>query len=189
MIRLNLLPWREERRRERKQQFQRQLGLMAVLGLSVVLAMFAINTSRISLQEERNQLLNAENAKLDVHLREIQQLQQQIAALNARRNAVERLQSGRTYPVRLLDELANRVPQGVALKSVKQTDKLTLSGIAQSNARVSELLRALNTDAAWMGQPELGEIKSANLGQGRDARKIVEFSISLEQRTTEQVLK
>ncbi|NDC08776.1 MAG: fimbrial assembly protein [Oxalobacteraceae bacterium] len=172
MIRLNLLPWREERRRERKQQFQRQLGLMAVLGLSVVLAVFAINTRCIGLQEERNQLLSTENAKLDVHLREIQQLQQQIAALNARRSAVERLQSGRTYPVRLLDELANRVPQGVA-----------------SNARVSELLRALNTDAAWMGQPELGEIKSANLGQGRDARKIVEFSISLEQRTTEKGLK
>lgn len=189
MIRLNLLPWREERRRERKQQFQRQLGLMAVLGLSVVLAVFAINASFIGLQEERNQLLSSENAKLDGHLREIQQLQQQIAALKARRAAVERLQSGRSYPVRLLDELATRVPQGVALKSVKQTEKLALNGIAQSNARVSELLRALNTDAAWLGQPELGEIKSANVGQGRDAKKIVEFSISLEQRTPEEKLK
>ena len=109
--------------------------------------------------------------------------------MNARRAAVERLQSGRTYPVRLLDELATRVPQGVALKSVKQTDKLTLSGIAQSNARVSELLRALNTEATWLGQPELGEIKSATLGQGRDAKKIVEFSISLQQITPEEKLK
>jgi type IV pilus assembly protein PilN len=109
--------------------------------------------------------------------------------LNARRAAVERLQSGRTYPVRLLDELATRVPQGIALKSVKQTDKLTLIGVAQSNARVSELLRALNTDITWLGQPELGEIKSANLGQGRDAKKIVEFSISLHQRTPEEKLK
>lgn len=189
MIRLNLLPWREERRREHKQQFQRQLGLMAVLGLSVVLAVFAVNASSIGLQEERNQQLSAENAKLDVHLREIQQLQQQIAALKARRAAVERLQSGRSYPVRLLNELATRVPQGVALKSVKQTEKLALNGIAQSNARVSELLRALNTDAAWLGQPELGEIKSANVGQGRDAKKIVEFSINLEQRTPEEKLK
>ena len=189
MIRLNLLPWREDRRRERKQQFQRQLGLMAVLGLSVVLAVFVINTSYIGSQEERNQLLTAENIKLDTHLREIQQLQQQIAALNARRAAVERLQGGRTYPVRLLDELATRVPQGVALKSVKQTDKLTLSGIAQSNARVSELLRALNTEGTWLGQPELGEIKSATLGQGRDAKKIVEFSISLQQSTPEEKLK
>lgn len=172
MIRLNLLPWREERRRERKQQFQRQLGLMAALGLSVVLAVFVINTSCIGLQEERNQLLSTENAKLDIHLREIQELQKQIAALNARRVAVERLQSGRAYPVRLFDELANRVPQGVALKAVKQNDKLTLIGIAQSNARVSELLRALNTDAAWLGQPELGEIKSAALGQGRDVKKL-----------------
>jgi len=100
MIRLNLLPWREDRRRERKQQFQRQLGLMGALGLSVVLAVFVINTSCIGLQEERNQLLSAEIAKLDVSLREIQQLQQQIASLNARRTAVERLQIGRTYPVR-----------------------------------------------------------------------------------------
>lgn len=189
MIRLNLLPWREERRRERKQQFQRQIGLMAALGLSVVLAVFVINTHSIGLQEERNQLLSVENTKLDERLHEIRQLQQQIAALNARRAAVERLQSGRTYPVRLLDELATRVPQGVALKSVKQTDKLTLSGIAQSNARVSELLRALNADVTWLGQPELGEIKSANLGQGRDTKKIVEFSISLQQRTPEEKLK
>lgn len=189
MIRLNLLPWREERRRERKQQFQRQLGLMAALGLSVVLAVFIVNTSRIALQEERNQLLSTENAKLDVRLLEIQQLKQQIAALNARSAAVERLQSGRTYPVRLLDELARRVPQGIALKSVKQTDKLTLSGIAQSNARVSELLRALHTDDGWLGQPELGELKSANLGQGRDAKKIVEFSISVQQRALEEKLK
>jgi type IV pilus assembly protein PilN len=189
MIRLNLLPWREDRRRERKQQFQRQLGLMGALGLSVVLAVFVINTSCIGLQEERNQLLSAEIAKLDVRLREIQQLQQQIATLNARRAAVERLQSGRTYPVRLLDELATRVPQGIALKSVKQTDKLTLIGVAQSNARVSELLRALNTDITWLGQPELGETKSANLGQGRDAKKIVEFSISLHQPTPEEKLK
>jgi type IV pilus assembly protein PilN len=189
MIRLNLLPWREERRRERKHQFQRQLGLMAALGLSVVLAVFVINTSCIALQEERNQLLSTENAKLDIRLREIKQLQQQIAALNARRAAVERLQSGRTHPVRLLDELATRVPQGVALKSVKQSDKLTLSGIAQSNARVSEFLRALTTDDGWLGQPELGEIKSANLGQGRDTKKIVEFSISLQQRASEEKLK
>ncbi len=189
MIRLNLLPWREERRRERKRQFQRQLGLMSLLGLSVVLAVYVINASYISQQEERNQLLSSENAKLDTRLREIQQLQQQIAALNARRSAVERLQNGRTYPVRLLDELANRVPQGVALRSLKQTDKLALNGIAQSNARVSTFLRALHTDPDWLGRPVLGEIKSANIGQGRDAKKVVEFSISLEPHTAEETLK
>jgi type IV pilus assembly protein PilN len=185
VIRLNLLPWREERRRERKQQFQRQLGLMSVLGLSVVLAGYVINAGHISQQEERNQLLSTENAKLDIRLREIQQLQAQIAGLNARRAAVERLQNGRAYPVRLLDELATRVPQGVALKSLKQTDKLTLNGVAQSNARVSELLRALHTEVNWLGWPELGEIKSANLGQGRDAKKVVEFNISLKQHASE----
>lgn len=186
MIRLNLLPWREQRRRERKQQFQRQLGLVAVLALSVVLAVFVANLQTIAAQEARNQLLSSENAKLDIHIREIKQLEQQIAALNARRAAVDQLQTGRAYPVHMLDELATRVPQGMALRSIKQSDGLTLGGIAQSNARVSEFLRALNGSADWLGQPELGESKSANLGQGRDVKKIVEFSIRLEPRVPEQ---
>lgn len=179
MIRLNLLPWREQRRRERKQQFQRQLGLVAVLALSVVLAVFLANAGQIAIQWERNQLLTKENAQLDASIREIKELEQQIASLNARRLAVEQLQHGRAYPVRLLDELARCVPQGVALRSLKQSDGLVLSGVAQSNARVSEFLHALDDHASWFGQPELGEIKAANFGQGRDAKKVVEFSIRL----------
>ena len=179
MIRLNLLPWREQRRRERKQQFQRQLGLVSVLALSIVLAVFLANAGRIAIQSERNQLLSKENALLDASIREIKQLEQQIASLNARRAAVEQLQNGRAYPVRLLDELAHRVPQGIALRLLKQSDGLMLNGVAQSNARVSEFLHGLDDLASWFGQPELVEIKSANLGQGRDSKKVVEFSIRL----------
>lgn len=186
MIRLNLLPWREQRRRERKQQFQRQLGLVAALALSVVFAVFIANARTIAAQEARNHLLSSGNAKLDIQIREIRQLEQQIAVLNARRAAVDQLQTGRAYPVRMLDELVTRVPQGVALRSIKQADGLTLSGVAQSNARVSEFLRALDSSAEWLGQPELGEIKSANFGQGRDAKKVVEFNIRLEPRVPPQ---
>lgn len=186
MIRINLLSWREQRRNERKQQFQRQLGLVAVFALSVVLAIFIKNAQQTAAQDARNQLLGDENAKLDHYIREVQQLEQQIAALNMRRMAVEQLQLGRTYPVRLLADLAQRVPQGVALRSVKQSGSITLSGVAQSNTRISEFLQALESSAEWLGQPELGEIKSASLGQGRDVKKIVEFSIRLEPQAHDQ---
>ena len=182
MIRLNLLPWRDERRRERKRQFKRLLGLAATLGLVIVLAMFAINGGRIALQDARNQTLRSENAALDASLREIRNLKQQLDALDARRASVERLQASRKAPVHLFDELVNRVPQGVMLKSVKQSERLSLTGYAQSNGRVSEMLRSLDGGADWLGQPELVEIKSANLGQGRDARRVFEFAIALQPR-------
>ena len=182
MIRLNLLPWREERRRERKHQFKRLLGLAVTLGLVIVLAVYAINSGRIALQEARNHTLKSENDALDASLREIRNLKQQLAALDARRASVERLQASRKAPVHLLDELVNRVPQGVMLKSVKQAERLSIAGYAQSNGRVSELLRSLDAGAEWLGQPELVEIKSANLGQGRDARRVFEFTVALEPR-------
>ena len=180
MTRLNLLPWRDERRRERKRQFQRLLGLAATLGLVIVIAIFAVNGGRIALQEARNQMLTAENSALDISIREIRDLRQQIEALDARRASVERLQASRKSPVHLLDELVNRLPQGVILKSLKQGERLSLTGYAQSNGRVSELLRMLEAGAEWLGHPELVEIKSASLGQGRDARRLFEFTISME---------
>lgn len=180
MMKLNLLPWREERRRERKRQFKRLLGLAGTLGLAIVLAVFAFNGGRIALQEARNQMLTAENAALDASIREIRNLKQQIDALDARRVAVQRLQASRNGPVHLLDELVERVPQGVMLKSFKQAERLSLSGYAQSNGRVSELLRSLDAGAQWLGQPELVEIKAASLGQGRDARRLFEFTIAMD---------
>jgi type IV pilus assembly protein PilN len=179
MTKLNLLPWRDERRRERKRQFQRLLGLAGTLGLVIVLGVFAVNGGRIALQEGRNQTLTSENAALDISIREIRELKQQIEALHARRASVEHLQASRQVPVHLLDELVSRLPQGVMLKSVKQAERLSLTGYAQSNGRVSELLRSLEAGAEWLGQPELIEIKSASVGQGRDARRLFEFTIAL----------
>ncbi len=185
MMKLNLLPWREERRRERKRQFKRLLALACTLGLAIVLAVFAVNGGRAALQEARNQTLATENAALDASIREIRNLKQQIEALNARRASVERLQASRNGPVHLLDELVDRVPQGVMLKSVKQAERLALTGYAQSNGRVSELLRSLAAGAEWLGQPELVEIKSASLGQGRDARRLFEFTIAMQARAAQ----
>jgi len=179
MTAFNLLPWREVRRREQKRLFNGLLILSALCGLIVVLIVSAVNAAQLSTQQSRNTLLQSENRALDNRLREIKGLRQDIAALKARQHAVESLQSDRTRPVHLLDELATRVPSGVALKSMKQTDHLILTGLAQSNARVSELLRNLSQSSAWLGKAELVEIKATSLGQGKEARKVYEFNVNI----------
>lgn len=178
MAGFNLLPWRDARRRERRRQFMSLLGLTAVLALVMIIAGFVYNQRQLAQQQERRQLLTAEIALLDVRIGEIRRLRDQVAALTARRDAVQRLQQARLTPVRFLDELVSRVPQGVMLKSLQQNERITLSGYAQSGARVSELLRAL-ADLALVSAPELVEIKAAVLGQGRDARRVFEFSIAM----------
>jgi len=179
MIAFNLLPWREAQRRERKRLFNGLLVLSALCGLMVVLVVSAVNAAQLSKQHGRNALLRSENKTLDNRLREIKGLRLDIDALKARQHAVESLQSDRARPVHLLDELATRVPSGVALKSIKQSDHLVLTGLAQSNARVSELLRNLSQSSPWFGKSELVEIKAASLGQGKEARKVYEFNVTI----------
>lgn len=179
MMTFNLLPWREAQRRERKRLFNGMLVLSGLCGLIVVLMVGAVNAAHLSTQQSRNAMLQSENTILDSRLREIKNLRQDIDALKARQNAVENLQSDRSLPVRLLDELTNRVPSGVVLKSIKQTDHLVLTGLAQSNARVSELLRNLAESSSTLGQAELIEIKAASLGQGKETRKVYEFNVSI----------
>ncbi len=179
MIVFNLLPWREVQRRERRRLFNGMLVLKGLCGLIVVLMVGAVNAAHLSTQQGRNTMLLSENTILDSRLQEIKHLRQDIDALKARQNAVENLQSDRSLPVRLLDELANRVPSGVVLKSIRQTDHLVLTGFAQSNARVSELLRNLAESSSTMGQAELVEIKAASLGQGKEARKVYEFNVAI----------
>jgi type IV pilus assembly protein PilN len=179
MIRFNLLPWRDAQRRERKRAFNGNLLLAALLGFIVVLVVSGLNAASLADQSERHALLDAEIAVLDKSIREIASLRQDIDTLKARQSAVETLQANRNQPVYLMDELASLVPSGVILKSIKQADTIIISGYAQSNARVSELLRNLGTQAHWLTQPELVEIKSASYGQGKDARKIFEFNLSV----------
>jgi type IV pilus assembly protein PilN len=170
MIRFNFLPWREDERRQKKQLFQRQLVLCSLLGMSIVFVIWFINERRLQTQAERNAWLGSQIASLDIRLREIASLRRDIQALQARHQ-----------PVHLFQELAARTPDGVMLKSLAQGDHLSLSGYAVSNGRVSELLRNLDPVRTRLptAQPELVEIKSASFGEGREARKLFEFTITL----------
>lgn len=185
MTDFNLLPWREERRHERRRLFKSLLGLAALLGLAIVLAVFVFNERSLSRQRERQQLLTAEIALLDARIGEVRTLKEKIAVLTARRDAVVGLQQARSTPVRFLDELSDRIPQGVMLKSLQQADRISLTGFAQTGARVSEFLRAL-AGLTSVSHLELVEIKSATLGQGRDAKRVFEFSIAMDAAGTRQ---
>jgi len=180
MVRINLLPHREARRKERKAAFVAMLIAAVFAGGLVVLAVGGVIATRIASQNERNAYIQAENAKLDVQIKEIATLKQEIAALKARQQAVEDLQSDRNQPVYLMDELVKQVPEGTYLRSFKQTgQKVTLNGYAQSNERVSELLRNLGNVSPWLERPDLVEIRAATTGQGKDLRKVFEFTVNV----------
>jgi type IV pilus assembly protein PilN len=184
MIRINLLPHREMRRERRKKDF---LGLGILTGIVAAAVVFVVgvyNSNEISRQEERNTFVKVKNEELDGKIKEIASLRQEIDALKARQKAVEDLQSDRTVPVHLLDELVKYTPEGIFIKQIKQEEKkLTISGLAQSNEKVSELLRNLQSNTPWMEKPELIEIKSASLAasganSGREPKRVFEFLLS-----------
>jgi type IV pilus assembly protein PilN len=176
MIRLNLLPHREQKRQARKRQFISLAISLLVLGLAVVALVHVIMATRIDNQNSRNQLLTTEIAKLDEQIKEIDKLREQTQALLARKQVVETLQSNRTEAVHLLDQIVRQLPDGIYLRSVKQVDaKVTLTGYAQSNARVSTLMR--NIDASpWLQKPALVEIKAVSVG----AQRLNEFTLNLQ---------
>ena len=176
MVRINLLPHREQKRQARQRQFVSMAIALAVLGVVIVGLVHIIIVARIENQNGRNALLKTEIAKLDDQIKEIDKLREQTAALLARKQIVETLQSNRTEAVHLLDQLARDLPDGVYLKSVKQVGaKVTLVGYAQSNARVSTLMRSIES-SPWLTAPELIEIKSVPL----DKEKVNEFTLSLQ---------
>jgi type IV pilus assembly protein PilN len=170
MTRINLLPHREQARRERQRQFVSLAIGLAVLALAVVGLVHVVMAARIENQESRNRLLRSEIAKLDEQIKEIDKLREQTQALLARKQVVETLQSNRTEAVHLLDQLVRQLPDGIYLRSVKQVDtKVTLVGYTQSNARVSTLMRNIES-SPWLTQPELVEIKSVVLPGTKDVR-------------------
>jgi type IV pilus assembly protein PilN len=180
MVRINLLPHREARRKERKTAFVAMLIAAVFVGGLLVLAVGGVIATRIAAQNERNAFIHAENAKLDVQIKEIATLKQEIEALKARQQAVEDLQSDRNQPVYLMDELVKQVPEGTYLRSFKQAgQKVTLNGYAQSNERVSELLRNLGNVSPWLERPDLVEIRAATTGQGKDLRKVFDFTVNV----------
>ena len=179
MILINLLPHREEKRRRRKQAFFATLGLSAAVGALVAVGWFAVLQQMISSQQDRNTFLKAEIAKLDEQIKDIANLRAEIDALKARQKAVEDLQTDRNMPVHLLNELVKQTPEGVYLSLIKQDGQtVTVGGVAQTNERVSELLRNTAYNSSWLERPELIEIKAANLKpDGREQRRLYEFSM------------
>ena len=176
MIRINLLPHREQKRQARQRQFISMAIGLAVLGLAVIGLVHVVIAARIENQNSRNALLKTEIAKLDEQIKEIDKLREQTQALLARKQIVETLQSNRTEAVHLLDQLVRQLPDGLYLRSVKQNGaKVTLIGYAQSNARVSTLMRNIES-SPWLAAPELVEIKSVAL----DKQKVNEFTLNLQ---------
>jgi len=180
MIRINLLPHREEKRKQKKAAFFAMLALGGVVGVGIVLLVGGYNARAISIQEQRNQVLKTSIVELDKKIAEIATLKQEIEALKARQQAVEDLQGDRNQPVYLLDELVTQTPPGVYLKGFRQEgQKVAVNGFAQSQERVSELLRNLAGASPWLEKPDLIEVKSTGLGQGKTARKVVEFNLNV----------
>lgn len=180
MIRINLLPHREAKRKQKQNAFVALMALGSVLGAIVVMLVGAYNASQISIQEQRNEVLKKASAELDKKIGEITNLKEEIAALQARQQAVEDLQGDRNQPVHLLDELVRQTPEGVHLKSVKQNgQRVILTGNAQSQERVAELLRNLSSGSPWLHSPDLTEVRAINLTQGKTSRKVVEFTLGV----------
>ncbi|MCD6682234.1 MAG: PilN domain-containing protein [Burkholderiaceae bacterium] len=189
--RINLLPHREMRRERRKKDFVVMGVATALLAAAgCVLVALAID-NRIDEQRARNDFILAENVKLDEQIKEIATLRAEIDALRARQAAVESLQTNRTIPVHLMDELVKHVPEGLYLKSMRQDErKVTLTGYSQSNEHVSELLRNLANNTPWLERPELVEIKAVQLGgataNAKDSgRRLYEFSLNALVRTND----
>jgi type IV pilus assembly protein PilN len=192
MILINLLPHREASRKKQKDQFVAQLGLSALVGGVICGLVFTWYQGHITEQQSRNDFLKRETARLDNEIKDIATLQAQIASLRARQTAVENLQADRNMPVHLLDELVSRLPDGIYLSSMKQ-DKQTvlLSGVAQSQERVAELLRMLADGKSWLSKPELVEIIAANVqGASKNEQKRVSnftIRVALNRPSTEPV--
>jgi type IV pilus assembly protein PilN len=180
MIRINLLPHREAKRKQKQAAFAAMLVLGGLLGAAVVLLVGGWNASRIAIQEQRNTVLKTENAELDKKIKDIATLKEEINALKSRQQAVEDLQGDRNQPVYLFDELVRQAPDGVYLKGFEQDgQRVVLNGYAQSQERVAELLRNLSGNSPWLERPELTEVKSAVLTQDKIARKAVEFTLAV----------
>jgi len=181
VILINLLPHREAARKRRREAFFASLGAAALCGGVVAGGMFLWYAAQISTQQGKNQLLQTEITKLEGQIKEISTLQQEIAALRARQQAVEDLQADRNMPVHLLNELVRQLPDGVYISTLKQENQLvSISGTAQSNERVSELLRNLGNNSPWLTRPELIEIVAGSVTLSpRDQRRVANFTMKV----------
>ena len=181
MILINLLPHREAARKRRREIFYVGLGASAFAGALIAGGVYLWYAAQISSQQQRNGVLATEIKRLEGQIKDIASLQEEIAALRARQQAVEDLQADRNMPVHLLNELTRQLPDGVYLTGMKQTnDTVAITGVAQSNERVSELLRNLSTGSPWITRPDLVEIVAGNVNlTPKDQRRIANFKVNV----------
>lgn len=181
MILINLLPHREERRRRRKQAYFVALGLAGAGGLIIAGIWYLVLMEMISSQQTRNDFLQTEIHKLEVQIKDIASLKAEIEGLKARQKVVEDFQIDRNMPVHLLNELVRQTPEGVYLTTMKQDGQnVSVTGMAQTNERVSEFLRNTAYNSPWLEKPELVEIKvAAQTPNSRDTKRLFEFNVRL----------
>jgi type IV pilus assembly protein PilN len=178
MIRINLLPHREEKRRAKQIQFIAMCVVSLLLGALVWGMVHAAISTQINYQERRNSYLQQETVILDKQIGEIKKLREQTKSLLERKDAVEKLQSDRSRVVHLLDQMLQILPESVYIKSLKQTgDAINLVGYAQSNARVSTLMRAIE-DSAWLESPALVEIHATSVNGARLSEFTLTFNLT-----------
>ncbi len=179
MILINLLPHREAARKRRRETYQAAMLGSAMLGLLIAGAIYFWFQTMIENQQAKNAYLGSEIKVLENQIKEIATIEQEITALRARQKAVEDLQADRNLPVHLLNELVAQLPDGVYISTIKQTNQtVVLQGMAQSNERVSELLRNLSNNTPWLSKPELVEIVAKNVALSpRDQRRASEFNL------------
>ena len=187
MIRVNLLPWRAERRKVQRKHLAVLAGGVTAIAAGIIIAVHGVIGGYISVQEGRNEYLKGENTRLDKEIEEIKKLRDEIAALLARKQVIERLQADRSQVVHLLDQLVRQTPDGVYLRSLKQSGLgVNLVGYAQSNARVSTLMRNFGS-SPHLESPELVEIKAATVNN----KRVSEFTMNvrLKQAATDDAAK
>ena len=179
MILINLLPHREAARKRRRETFQAIMVASALAGLAIAGLIYWWFQMQITDQQDKNNFLRGEIQVLERQIKEIATIEEEIAALQARQKAVEDLQSDRNLPVHLLNELVKQLPDGVYVTSLKQADQVvTMQGMAQSNERVSEMLRNLTNNTPWFSKPELVEIIAANVSLSpKDQRRVASFNL------------
>ena len=166
MARINLLPWRAERRSLRQKEFLSMLGLAAIVALLLSFLIVMYFNGQLEGQQNRNVYLREQIVLVDQQILEIEELDKQKSNLLARKQVIEQLQASRSQMVHLFDELVRTIPEGVRLNSIKQNGQtLTLDGLAQSNARVSSYMRNLE-ESGWMGNPDLTVIEAKGEDKG-----------------------
>lgn len=179
MIKINLLPHREAKRKELKSQFYSLMMFAGLIGAAIVILVGLVFSSQLSAQSERNAFVKKENDELDLRIKEVANLKQEIDALKARQQAVEDLQGDRNQPVFMMNELVKLAPEGLYLTLIKQDgQRIAIKGYAQSHSTVGMFVTELSA-SEWMTKPEIIQNKAVGLGQGRDAKRVIEFDLNV----------